>query len=211
MINEEQLQVLNKYIAQVIRYIRDNNRFIVYDLETNGLLKNPMPSVLSISAEKCRLLPNKTIEIIDTYARYYYSVEPYDPRATKVNGLTDEYVIKQKRGKDDNLYPMYFLNDISSFKLFCEDAPVYIGYNNTGFDNIYLEEHMIFPHSLDIMVVQSKIENKPNRKLKEVAPDYGIITDEAELHQSSYDVYLTRSIFSSMLKLSPVRMVALKE
>ena len=70
---------------------------------------------------------------------------------------------------------------------------------------------MIFPHSLDIMVVQAALENGKYRKLKEVAPSYNIITDETELHQSSYDVYLTRSIFSSMLTLSTVRMIKLKE
>ena len=83
--------------------------------------------------------------------------------------------------------------------------------NNNAFDNVFLEDYMVFPHSLDMMIVQAALENDRYRKLKEVAPDYGIITDEAELHQSSYDVYLTRSIFSSMLSISTVRMIELKE
>jgi hypothetical protein len=86
-----------------------------------------------------------------------------------------------------------------------------MGYNNNAFDNVFLEDYMVFPHSLDMMIVQAALENDRYRKLKEVAPDYGIITDEAELHQSSYDVYLTRSIFSSMLSISTVRMIELKE
>ena len=210
MINEEQLPVLNKYIAQFIRYIKDNNKFIVYDLETNGFVTNPMPSVLSISAELCKVNPNKTISVIDTYNRFYYCLEPYNPHATKVNGLINDDEILRRRGYIVD-YPQYFLNDITSFKKFCGETEVFIGYNNNAFDNVFLEDYMVFPHSLDMMIVQAALENDRYRKLKEVAPDYGIITDEAELHQSSYDVYLTRSIFSSMLSISTVRMIQIKE
>ena len=213
MILEEQLQVLNNYIVQFIQYMKDNNRFIVYDLETNGFVANPMPSVLSISAELCKVNPNKTISVIDTYNRFYYCKEEYNPKATKVNGLIDDEINKRRIeicGSFDD-YTDYFLDDIASFKTFCGNTSVFLGFNNTGFDNIFLEDYMIFPHSLDIMVVQAALENGKYRKLKEVAPDYDVITDEAELHQSSYDVYLTKSIFSSMLSMSTVRMIELKE
>ena len=70
-LDEEQLKILNNYIIQFIKYMKDNNSFIVYDLETNGFVTNPMPSVLSISAELCKLNFNKTISVIDTYNRFY--------------------------------------------------------------------------------------------------------------------------------------------
>jgi hypothetical protein len=173
-----------------------------------------MPSVLSISAELCKLNSDKTVSVIDTYNRYYYCKEPYNPKATKVNGLVDDEEISKRRvescGRND-LYQSSFLMDINSFKNFCGDTQLFLGYNNNGFDNIFLEDYMVFPHSLDIMLTQSNIENGKNRKLKEVAVDpYGIEMNEAELHQSSYDVALTRSIFSSILSLSTMRMVKLE-
>jgi hypothetical protein len=71
---------------------------------------------------------------------------------------------------------------------------------------------MVFTHSLDIMLLQSNIEGGKYRKLKEVAVDpYNITMNEAELHQSSYDVMLTRSIFECILSLSSVRMIKLEE
>jgi len=106
---------------------------------------------------------------------------------------------------------MYFLTDISSFSSFCGNSDVFVGFNHTGFDNIFLEEYMVFPHSLDIMLVHNALKGERGGKLKEIAPDYGIITDETQVHQSSYDVYLTRSVLNSMLEMSTVRMVRLKE
>jgi len=106
---------------------------------------------------------------------------------------------------------MYFLTDISSFSSFCGNSDVFVGFNHTGFDNIFLEEYMVFPHSLDIMLVHNALKGERGGNLKEIAPDYGIITDETQVHQSSYDVYLTRSVLNSMLEMSTVRMVRLKE
>jgi DNA polymerase III epsilon subunit-like protein len=210
-LNEEQQEVVNNYISKLIKRLKGNNKFIVYDLETNGFVQDPMPSVLSISAEKCKLNSDRTISIIDTYNRFYYCKEPYNPKATKVNGLTDNIVIKKRRGLLTK-YPPYFLDDINSFKTFCDDSIIFMGYNNNAFDNVFIEDYMVFTHSLDIMLLQSNIEGGKYRKLKEVAVDpYNITMNEAELHQSSYDVMLTRSIFECILSLSSVKMIKLEE
>jgi DNA polymerase III epsilon subunit-like protein len=203
-LNEKQEEILTNAIRKFLHSM-NCDKFIIYDLETNGLIEDPLPSVLSISAEMCKINKNKSIEVIDKYNRFYIAKEGYNPLATKVNGLVDDITIFRKRG--DIEYPNYFLDDINSFIEFCKNSNSYMGYNHIAFDNKFLVNNMSFENNFDVMVVQRDIDGFRKKLERLATEEYGIKITEGKAHESNTDVYLTRMVFESMLSMSSIRMV----
>ncbi|MDZ7860670.1 MAG: 3'-5' exonuclease [Candidatus Krumholzibacteriota bacterium] len=111
-------------------------KFIIFDVETNGLMP-AFNSVLSFSGLHVSTFRDgdyRRFEVKEEFDRYYYSIEPYNPEALRVNGLTAD-VIKHKRGQGDNRYPSYFNQD-KEVVVFCGKADLAVCHNSpfdTGF------------------------------------------------------------------------------
>jgi len=214
-LTEAQTTLLNKYISEFIKKMKVN-RFIVWDTETNGI-HPPSDPALSISAELCRITDSRTVEVLDTYDRYYYCPVSYNEHAIKVNGLTYD---KVKILRKDNGYPEYFNDDKGSFIDFCGNVHNYIGHNIIQFDSEYFDDDLMMDNVFDTMLNNQvfcplRFNEKTNKNeyanLKRVSQFYDINIDESKQHQSHYDVELSRLIFGRMLELSSVRMIKIKE
>lgn len=97
----------------------------VLDLETNGLMGT---SVLSASS----LVFTEEGRILDFFHRYYLPMEPPDPGALKVHGLTPERIRWLRYG---NGHPAFFADDWESLALFWNDNDVdRVGVHNLSFD-----------------------------------------------------------------------------
>lgn len=147
--------------------------------------------------------------------RFNWYVKPnpkakIDPEALAISGITED---------DFDMYPE--MADV--FKEFKKLLDRYInrfdktekawlvGYNNRGFDDDFLRAWFdqngdnffgsyFWSDSLDVMVLASQHlipfrKIMPSFKLKRVAMQLGIPVDESKLHDSSYDIDLTRSIY----------------
>jgi DNA polymerase-3 subunit epsilon len=91
-----------------------------------------------------------------------------------------------------------------------------VGYNNAAFDNLFLRGFFLqnknnyfgswfWSSSLDVMVLATlflaeKRADMENFKLSTVATTLGIKVEEEKLHDASYDIYLTKSIFNIITK-----------
>ncbi len=212
VLQENQQKQVNTSIANFIKRM-NTNVFIVFDIETNGLLKG-IDDILSISAQKCRIASDKSLDILDTYNRYYYCSTRYNPGATRINGLVDDSVVSKKRGENDKKYSRYFNDDRLRFFHFIGGCPNFIGHNCIDFDMCWFDNDIFFSNIFDTYIENMWIptdKDIPNRKLPSVAKFYGIESDAASFHASSYDVEMSKEIFANMLKLSNIRMIQMKE
>jgi len=91
-----------------------------------------------------------------------------------------------------------------------------VGYNNASFDNQFLRGFFLqnkdnyfgswfWSNSFDVMVLATpflaaKRHQMENFKLSTVAATLGIVVEEEKLHNASYDIYLTKSIFNIVTK-----------
>lgn len=209
-LTESSQKELNKQIKTFIKNMK-TNEFIVFDTETNGLNEND--DVLSISAVRCMLNKDGSIDVISQYDRYYYCSTKYNPQATAVNHLFDDATITKKRGVT-GFYPKYFKNDKQAFVEFCAGIENFVGQNSIRFDSKFLKDVMKFPNHFDTMVTNKFItkiwvEDTSSYKaprLSELIEFYGVKSNSDNLHASSYDVAMTLEVFSTMLKLSDIRL-----
>ena len=90
------------------------------------------------------------------------------------------------------------------------------GYNNASFDNYFLKAFFVqngdnyfyswfWVNSIDVMVLatQHLLEERhkmPDFKQETVARALGIELESDKLHNSSYDIYLTREIYKRLIK-----------
>lgn len=86
-----------------------------------------------------------------------------------------------------------------------------VGFNNRSFDDPFLRSWFsqngsdffgsyFWPNSLDVLVLASKYlmhrrPGMPNFKLRSVAEELGLLVDPDRLHDSAYDVELTRQVY----------------
>lgn len=175
---------------------------IFFDTETNGLKSNN--SVLSISAIKTLVdFNDKNIDILERYERFYFSKEPYNSQAIKVNGLTKEYVIKKREGVD---YPKYFADDQVDFFQFCGDTQHFVAHN-IEFDRKFLNKKLpkqfcTMKSNTDIIKLAPQHVGTKYKwpKLEEAVKFYKISSDNNKFHNSMYDVEMTIEVFKAMLK-----------
>ncbi len=174
-----------------------NKHFIIFDLETNGFAGS---SVLSISAIKVEYLHKMdAFGIIDSYNRYYYRNENelINFQAIKINGLTDD---KINTLRNDSKYPVFFKDDIDSFKLFCDTPALYIAHN-ISFDKQFIP--FIDKNSDQFCTMLSNtfiLKDSKWPKLEMTAKFYNIKISKKSLHESQYDVALCFDIIKAMHK-----------
>ncbi len=188
---------------------------VVFDLETNGLSNRN--SVLSCSAFKFSikraassqpiqeaskeaaaeartsyLFPGSgPLELIDRFERYYFSEEPENFEAIRVNGLSEQ-VIRQKREHQD--WPTYFSED-EEFIDFLKDAGLFIAHN-IDFDAQFVP--FLYDKPLFCTMKSNAAGKYP--KLSELARRYRIDLDISQLHGSSYDTFITALVFNKMVE-----------
>ena len=173
-------------------------KVIVFDTETNGL--NDC-SVLSISAIKLEVEGEKVKEI-GKFERYYFPEpgEKYDKEAIKVNGLTEEVLIKNKNANE----PKYFKGD-KEFIDFCKDTKHYVAHS-IAFDKKFLpfeieNEFCTKQIGKKTMVVDEQTKNEYRwPRLSHAAKYYNVPMDESKWHGASYDTKICFKIFKGMLK-----------
>ncbi len=204
--------------TELPRVLRELNGrpVVVFDLETNGLSNRN--SVLSCSAFKFSVDGKNTtpdtdtdtdnkvsqgkshpftfpaagpLKLIDRFERYYFSLEPENYDAIRVNGLSTD-VIKQKREYQD--WPLYFSED-AEFIDFLKDAGLFIAHN-IDFDAQFV------PFLYDKPLFCTMKSNAPGKypKLSELARKFNINVDTHQLHGSSYDTYITALVFNKMVE-----------
>ena len=194
----------------------DGRPVVVFDLETNGLSNRH--SVLSCSAFKFSiderqektnsidsspsdraaaelrpvyLFPSDgPLKLIDRFERYYFSEEPENFDAVRINGLS-EGVIREKREHQD--WPMHFSED-EEFTDFLKDAGLFIAHN-IDFDAQFVP--FLYDQPLFCTMKSNNTGKYP--KLSELARRYKIEVDAHQLHGSSYDTYVTALIFNQMV------------
>jgi len=181
--------------------VKRKTQVVVLDVETNGL--SGESSVLSCSAIKCEIDPS-TYEMneLGRFDRYYYPVEPFDPSAIAVNGLTGD-AIANRRG--DASYPKHFTED-PGFEQFCAGVVRFVAHN-ISFDAQFIpfvgrkKKLCTMITNMDIVAV-AFLRRKNQWKwptLSETASHYGISVSRSDLHSSMTDTEITAEIFGKML------------
>lgn len=161
---------------------------LVLDLETNGL--GSRYSVLSVTAEKY-LYARPELERIGRFHRFYFSREPENPDAIRVNGLTRERIQQEREGKG---WPAYFDEDYE-FVEFCLGIDLVVGHN-IHFDLKFLP----FLKGTDWFCTMKSHTTGKFPSLEKLAKRYGIPVLKERLHQGDYDVALTVAIFQRILQ-----------
>jgi DNA polymerase-3 subunit epsilon len=180
-------------------------RVLILDLETNGL--SSRSSVLSVTAEKYLFVSPKfpmaeigetgyvehigQLERIGRFHRFYYSREPENPEAIKINGLDRDTIREEREGKG---WPQFFDEDYE-FQEFCESVELVVGHNVT-FDLQFCP----FLTGKDWFCTMRAHTVKKFPSLRRLAERYSIPIEEGRLHQGEYDVALTREIFNRILQ-----------
>lgn len=204
----------NTDLPQALREL-NGRPVVVLDLETNGLSNRN--SVLSCSAFKFsvdRHNQSRTIEtgatadtaaedrsvylfpfkgplkLIGRFERYYFSEEPENFEAIRINGLSTQ-VIRQKREHQD--WPMHFAEDVE-FIDFLKDAGLFVAHN-IDFDAQFVP----FLYDKPMFCTMKSNTTGKYPKLSELARRYEIEFDARQLHDSSYDTYITALVFNAMV------------
>jgi len=131
--------------------------------------------------------PLKRLEIFD---RYYFSSEPENISALRVNGLFKDVIETHRQGKE---WPEFFRDD-PAFEEFCGDAGLFVAHN-IDFDSRFLP---FLQNRNQFCTMKSNTKGK-YPKLVELAGLLGIKVNAEELHGSLYDAELTARIFQKMV------------
>lgn len=213
--NFKQMNVdyMNRYLAQSVSLYniipeRTKNSLVkmFFDLETTGLKTNKH-GVHQISGY---------IEVDDVIVeRFDFRVRPnpkakIEQEAMDIGGVTEQQIL---------MYPAMgavYRDMLDLLGRHCDrfdrkDKLWLVGFNNRSFDDPFFRAWFeqngdtyfgawFWSDSLDVMVLASQYllnrrAKMPNFQLKTVAKELGIEVDESKLHDSSYDVYLTRKIY----------------
>lgn len=164
---------------------------IVFDLETNGL--NREDSVLSCTAIKYAYTAGgRNLGELARFDRTYFSVEPENPEAVRINGLTREVIRKRRAGAQ---WPEYFRDD-GGFAEFCRDADLFVAHN-IEFDAKFVS---CVPREKRFCTMRRNTRHFGKYpRLSELAVYFGIALDSGRLHGSAYDAEITGRIFEKMI------------
>jgi len=187
------------------------SKLMFFDLETTGI-NSEKNGIHQISGQI--VIEGEVKETFD------FKVQPgadaeIDQAALDIAGVTKEQVMSYPPMKDvySELVAMlakYVDKFDKSDKLFLA------GYNNVGFDNQFLRNFFLknkdnyfgswfWSNSIDVMVLASQylIDRRvgmENFKLLSVAKAFDIAIDDEKLHDATYDIYLTKSIYDIINK-----------
>lgn len=170
--------------------VNSNNKIIVINLQTNGLTEGK--SVLSCSAMKYTI-SNNILQPIDTFKRFYFPKERFNPSATSNNGLTRPNITKLRENAS---YAENFIDDIE-FVSFCQDTDAYVAYN-VEFHLKFLQhikpkyKFCIMKRNIVTVGIERSYGGHKYPTLEESAESYGI-----DLNQNKVDI--TAQIFQKMI------------
>ena len=180
---------------------------LFYDLETTGLNHkrnciHQLSGLIEVNGE--------VVEEIDLKLAPHPKAV-IDADALKAGNVTMAQIIKYPEWKSQY---RAFLSTISKYvdRYKSTEKIKLIGYNNASSDNDFLRRlfelannnyfgAFFWSDSVDVMVLASEfLEYKRDQmksfKLKTVAAELGIEVDESKLHNSSYDIELTRKVYN---------------
>lgn len=179
---------------------------LFYDTETTGVNPN-RHSIIQLSG-----YIEKDDKIVDEFD---FSIRPHpkaeiDPEAMAINGKTVEEI--QKYPSMFQVFPVFkqILRDyVDPYSK--EDKIILVGFNNRKFDDEFLRKlfelnsdqffnSFFSKASLDVSVLAmqyllERYNYMPTFKLKRVAIELGLTIDKDRLHDSMYDVEITRDIY----------------
>lgn len=184
-------------------------KLLYIDLETTGT-KHWRNGIHQISG--CIEIDNEVKQVFD------FKVKPYptaliEHEALVVGNITQEQLTTYPEMIDVyNSICKMLGKYVNKFKK--TDKFFLVGYNNASFDNQFFRAFFVqcqdnyfgswfWSNSIDVMVLaaeylKDKRHEMTDFKLKTVAVFMGIPVDESKLHDSSYDIELTRTIYKKI-------------
>ena len=179
---------------------------VFLDLETTGV--NPRKhSVHQISG--LVEIDDKIVEEFNYYTQPHPKAK-YEPAALRIAGKTEEELKSYPPMKEVH---KIFTTMLSKYvdKYNPKNKAFIAGFNNKAFDDFFIRAWFeqcgdeffgswFYPDTLDVMVLASEYllyrrAQMPSFKLKRVAIELGMEVIKERLHDSSYDVELTRQIY----------------
>lgn len=185
-----------------------------YDLETTGL-----------DNSKCAIHQLSGAIEIDGEIKEYFNIKmrPFDgaqiaQEALNVSNLTIDIIMRYNTPEIGFQTLMMILNRYVN-KFDKKDKFFLVGYNNSSFDDPFLKNFYIrygdkffysyfWVNSIDVMTLATehlayKRHLMENFKLVTVARELGLTVDETKLHEASYDIDLTISLYRELSKIRP--------
>lgn len=180
------------------------------DLETTGV-KHWRNGIHQISG--CIEINGEVRESFDYKVKPFHACDIED-EALAVGGITREQLstyedMRQVYSKICKMFGKY----VDKFKK--TDKFFLVGYNNASFDNQFFRAFFVqcqdnyfgswfWSNTIDVMVLAAEyLKDKRHEmidfKLKTVAAYMGIPIDETKLHDATYDIDLTRSIYKKII------------
>jgi DNA polymerase-3 subunit epsilon len=156
------------------------------------------------------------IEVDDEIVEYFsFNIKPYpnakiDPKALSIGGVTLEQIMAYP---ESSVVLKQFKKLLDKYvsKYDKKDKMTPVGYNNRYFDDNFLRMLFVingdefigsyfWSNSIDVLCLASEYltdrrAEMPSFKLQRVAQELGIPVDKERLHESKYDVELTRDIY----------------
>lgn len=180
------------FLTDAIISKKDSYRIASLDFETNGLTIDK--SVLSVGCLIYQVTWHQdtyaTFEEESRYERFYFSSEGYNTEATKINGLTEKQIKKNRKGK---IYPKIFNNDKNALFSFLEGCDMIIGYN-LKFDLSFIPEIKYLGIPFYCVMGKQRIG------LAEKAEREGISFNRGHVHNALFDAELTARIYEVQLR-----------
>jgi len=186
-------------------------KLFFFDLETTGV--NPAKNgIHQISGEI--VIDGETKETFD------FKVQPnpkaiIEEQALKVCSVTEDQIKAYPEMKEVYNQLIKMLSKYVD-KFNKNDKFFLVGYNNASFDNQFLRGFFLqngdsyfgswfWSNSFDVMVLATPFlaerrAEMANFQLSTVAGFLGVTIEEQKLHDASYDIYLTKSIFDIVTK-----------
>ena len=170
-----------------------NGEIIFYDLETTGL-KATEDYIIQIGALKCRVLLDNSLEITDKTQLYIRPPFALPEKITEITGITDEFLTDKPSYEDvwDEIHEFF------------GDNPVVSGYNNTSFDDKFMQRMWKmfgceFTPAASVDVLKCARERVPKKdcsshKLCDMAAHFGV-DDGITFHDAMDDITATKRLF----------------
>ena len=206
------IEYLNKYMSmypdkfKILDKVEDKIIKIFYDVETTGVNYrqhgiHQLSGLVEINGE------------VKEKFNWYVKPNPkakIDPEALAISGITeDDFDMYPDMGEVFKEFKKILDRYINRFDK--TEKAWLVGYNSREFDDDFLRawfdqngdtffESYFWADGIDVMVLASQYlipvrKTMPSFKLKRVAKQLGIKVDEERLHDSMYDIELTREIY----------------
>lgn len=187
-----------------------DRKILFVDVETSGVDER-VNGIIQISG--MITINNKVVEIFNKFPRLFPK-DVFDPESTKAHGLTEEQARSELRPNPYNIYlevSGIFNGIVKKYDKY--DKMFFVAYNAV-FDDRFLREFWrknndkfygsyFWRSPIDIASIASmhlaeQRATLPNFKQHTVAKALGIEVDDSRLHDSMYDIELTKAIYDTL-------------